>query len=139
MSKTKDLKVEDFLLTEKQLWGLIEDANWTSDGDYRRIGKKYANLSKGHFIQLEEFHRQKLNKLYKFFYDAWLGNDGGEGIDASDDGFGDILNECIGRGKKFYKKVDKEKLQKMARKFDYTESFSYCFHDGCKEHGLWGL
>ena len=139
MSKTKDLKVEDFLLTDKQLWGLIEDANWTSDGDYRRIGKQYAKLSKGHFTQLEEFHRQKLDKLYKFFYDAWLGNDGGEGIDASDDGFGDILNECIGRGKKFYKKVDKEKLQKMATELDYTESFSYCFHQGCKEHGLWEM
>jgi len=124
------------ILTKKELWKLIEKAEWTKDHDFKRIGKKYAKLPKREFHQLDKFHKKKHSNLYNLYYDAWLGNDGGAGIECSDDSWGDLINECVGRGKKFYNKIyrnyDKglKKLQKMAISYDYNESFSYCFHKG---------
>ena len=92
-------------LTKKELWKLIEKGEWEKDHDYKRIGEKYAKLHRGIFHQLDKFHQKKFSNLYNLYYDAWLGNDGGAGIECSDDSWSDLINECIGRGKKFYNKI----------------------------------
>jgi hypothetical protein len=73
---------------------------------------------------LEDFVNNKVIELGKRFHNDWLGD---PGIDVSDDSWGDLRNEVVGRGKEFYENITVRKLQDMANVMDYHESFSYCF------------
>ena len=115
-------------LTEKELWRLIEDATWKVDHDYNRIGDEWSNLDKDIFDQLEEFARRKQSELADKFEDAWLGNDGGDGISVSDDSWSDLTADVVGRGEEFYNAVTADMLRDMADDHDYEENFMYSFH-----------
>lgn len=116
-------------IPEKELWGIIEMANWAKDNNYNRIAKEFNKLPAHKVEKLKEFIYSKHKELNEKFEKAWLGEDGGKGIDVSDDGWSDLRAEVIGRGEKFYNSITKQKLQKMANHLDYTESFLYCLHD----------
>ncbi len=110
-------------LEEKNLWKIIEKAEWKKDHSYDRIAKLWSKLPKSAFEQLEKFIRNKQNSLYKKYEDAWLSD---PGIDIGDDSWGDLLAEVVGRGEKFYNKITIKKLQKMADEEDFEECFIYC-------------
>ena len=111
--------------TKKELWGLIEKADWKSDHNYKRIKTLFTKeLSHEDFIQLKEFVSTKRNELAKKFEQDWLAD---PGIEVSDDGWWDLTAEVVGRGEKFYKGITVKKLQKMARTMDYHENFEYSF------------
>lgn len=112
--------------TEYELWRLIESAKWTSDHDYNRISKEWSELPKEDYKQLANFINKKSGELYDKFEAAWLGSDGGPGIDVGDDSWSDLVYEVIGRGEMFYNSITVEKLRQMADDNDYEESFSYC-------------
>jgi hypothetical protein len=111
-------------LTEKELWKLIEGANWQSDNDYERIATLFKSYPKEVYEQLQNFFGEKSDALRLKFNEAWLGD---PGIGVSDDGWSDLTSEVVGRGEKFYNGITVKKLQKMAKELDYTESFAYCF------------
>lgn len=113
---------------EQKCWKLIEDAKWTLDHDYERIAHSWSELPAKEFKQLETFINERHFELSDKFHDAWLGQDGGEGIPASDDSWSDLLAEVIGRGERFYNNITKEQLTNMAQNFDYEESFLYCLN-----------
>lgn len=116
---------------ENEYWKQIEELEWytdsfISDGDYRRIEQQLIdNFTPSEIKQLDDFVRSKVNELGQRFHNDWLGD---PGIDVSDDGWGDLRNEVVGRGKEFYENITVAKLQEMADNNDYNESFSYCFH-----------
>ena len=111
---------------EDQYWQKIKELEWSKDGDYRRIEQYLKdNFKLTEVKQLKHFVREKVNKLGTQFHNDWLGN---PGIEVSDDGWSDLRNEVVGRGKEFYENITVEKLQEMAGNNDYNESFSYCFH-----------
>ena len=116
---------------EDEYWQQIEELEWytdsfISDGDYKRIEQQLIdNLTPSEIKQLDMFVRSKVNELGKRFHNDWLGD---PGIGVSDDSWGDLRNEVVGRGKEFYENITVAKLQEMADSNDYNESFSYCFH-----------
>ena len=109
-----------------EMWQLIESAQWESDHDYKRIRNEWSKLPENKFEELKEFIYKKSRELGTKYRDAWLGNDGGPGIDASDDGWSDIRYEVVGRGEEFFNSITVEKLREMADEYDYRESFCYC-------------
>ena len=115
---------------EDKYWKQIEELEWytdsfISDGDYKRIEQQLIdNLTPPEIKQLDMFVRSKVNELGKRFHNDWLGD---PGIGVSDDSWGDLRNEVVGRGKEFYENITVAKLQEMADSNDYNESFSYCF------------
>ena len=115
---------KDDKLSEKELWNLIEKAQWSDDHDFERIAKMYKKLPKSEFKQLKKFYDKKLEELNTRFEKDWLGE---PGIDVSDDGWWDLRAEVIGRGKSFYNSITAQKLRKMARTMDYHENFGYSF------------
>ena len=111
---------------EDKYWQQIEELEWSKDGDYERIEQQLIdNLTPPEAKQLDVFVRNKVNELGKRFNNDWLGD---PGISVSDDGWSDLRNEVVGRGKEFYENITVAKLQEMANSNDYNESFSYCFH-----------
>lgn len=111
---------------EQKCWKMIEDAKWKFDHDNKRIAKDWSELPKKEFEMLESFIEEKAWALANKFHDAWLGNDGGPGIDVSDDGWSDLIYDVVGRGERFYDSITVEKLREMANNDDYGESFAYC-------------
>jgi len=111
---------------EDKYWKQIEQLEWPKDADYKRIEEYIKNnYSLNSALQLADFVDNKVIELGKRFNNDWLGD---PGIDVSDDSWGDLRNEVVGRGKEFYENITVEKLQEMANNNDYNESFSYCFH-----------
>lgn len=108
--------------TEKELWALIEKADWKKDHDYNRIRKEFTALPKDTYSQLMNFIDKKHGELYERFKNDWLAS---PGIRCSDDGWSDLIAEVVGRGEKFFKAITVSKLQKMAIELDYEESFVY--------------
>ncbi len=109
----------------KRLWKQVEELNWQSDGDYRRIEeliKNRYNLSSAK--ELAEFVDSKVTELGHEFEKAWLGD---PGIACSDDSWSDLRYEVVGRGQEFFETITTSKLQDMALARDYQESFEYCF------------
>jgi hypothetical protein len=114
--------------TEKELWTIIEQANWKSDHNYKRISEEWSKLDEDTFNQLEEFIGEKMEALYNNYEDAWLNNDGNGGFDVSDDSWMDLRADVVGRGETFYNNITADILRKMAWMDDYEECFSYCLH-----------
>ena len=111
---------------ENEYWQQIEELEWSKDGDYKRIEQQLIdNFKPSEALQLADFVGNKVDELGKRFNDDWLGD---PGIDVSDDSWGDLRNEVVGRGKEFYENITVAKLQEMADNNDYNESFGYCFH-----------
>ena len=109
----------------KRLWKQVEELNWQSDGDYRRIEefiKNRYNLSSAK--ELAEFVDSKATELGHEFEKAWLGD---PGIACSDDSWSDLRYEVVGRGQEFFETITTSKLRDMALDQDYRESFAYCF------------
>ena len=114
------------MINEKKYWQLIQDAQWKLDHSYKRISNEWKTLPDEEFEMLKKFIDKKAGDLDKKYHDAWLGNDGGDGFDVSDDGWSDLRYEVVGRGEEFYNSITVEKLRQMAEDFDYHESFGYC-------------
>lgn len=109
-------------LSEKELWSLIEKANWKSDHDYDRIQKEFEQLPEDVYEQLSEFISLKVKALADKYHDDWLGD---PGIDCGDDSWSDLRADVVGRGEDFYNSISVEKLMEMASNYDYEESFLY--------------
>ena len=110
---------------EDKYWKQIEQLEWPKDADYKRIEEYIKNnYSLNSALQLADFVDNKVIELGKRFNNDWLGD---PGIDVSDDSWGDLRNEVVGRGKEFYENITVAKLQEMANTNDYNESFGYCF------------
>ena len=121
--ENKKIKVMKNL--EENYWKQVEELEWSKDADYKRIEQYLINnLTPSKAIQLEDFVNNKVIELGKRFHNDWLGD---PGIEVSDDSWGDLRNEVVGRGKEFYENITVGKLQEMANTNDYHESFSYCF------------
>ena len=112
--------------TEKELWEIIEKANWKLDHNYNRIVKEWSNLDEDTFVQLARFIRTKASILMNDYEEAWLDRDGNGGISVSDDGWMDLTADVVGRGEQFYNSINADKLRKMADENDYKECFLYC-------------
>tara|TARA_R110000796_G_scaffold100750_1_gene209423 strand:+ start:499 stop:867 length:369 start_codon:yes stop_codon:yes gene_type:complete len=110
---------------EDKYWQQIEELEWSKDADYKRIEQQLKdNLTPTEARQLDDFANNKVIGLGKRFDNDWLGD---PGISVSDDGWSDLRNEVVGRGKEFYESITVAKLQEMANTNDYNESFAYCF------------
>lgn len=110
---------------EDQFWAQIEELEWQKDADYKRIEQYLKdNFTISEAIQLGDFVGEKVNQLYSKYESDWLAE---PGIAVSDDGWSDLLNEVVGRGKEFYENITVKKLQRMANIGDYFENFSYSF------------
>lgn len=112
-------------LSEDELWGLIEKANWSLDHDYRRIEDEFQSLDLDVANQLHEFMIEKQGEICSQYEEDWLGE---PGIEVSTDGWSDLTAEVVGRGKKFHENIDVKQLQAMAINNNYFENFGYSFH-----------
>ena len=112
---------------ESIIWKMVGDLKWKSDHNYNRISLELSNLGEGDFKELKKFVNKKASELYKKYKDAWLGNDGGSGIDVGDDSWSDLIYDVVGRGEDFYNSITTDKLRDMGNDYDFEESFSYCF------------
>ena len=111
-------------LTEAQMWKILEKAKWTSDYDYKRIGKQFAKLPENQQIQLFDFYNEKYWTLYGDNEKYWLKN-----IELGDDSYGDLIAEVVGRGKTFYNNIKPKDLKAMADARDFEEKFGYAFQE----------
>lgn len=110
---------------EDQFWAQIEELKWQKDADYKRIEQYLKdNFTISEVIRLKDFISEKVDSLYSKYESDWLAE---PGIAVSDDGWSDLLNEVVGRGKEFYENITVKKLQRMANIGDYFENFSYSF------------
>ena len=110
---------------EDQYWKQIEELEWSKDHDYKRIEQYLIdNFTAVESVDLMKFTADKQDDLMARFHNDWLAD---PGIEVSDDGWGDLTAEVVGRGKKFYESITVKKLQEMAINRDYYESFSYSF------------
>lgn len=110
---------------EDQFWAQIEELEWQKDADYKRIEQYLKdNFTISEVIRLKDFISEKVDSLYSKYESDWLAE---PGIAVSDDGWSDLLNEVVGRGKEFYENITVKKLQRMANIGDYFENFSYSF------------
>jgi len=108
-----------------RLWKQVEELNWQSDGDYCRIEEFIKNrYNMNSAKELSAFVDSKAAELGREFEKAWLGD---PGIACSDDSWGDLRYEVVGRGREFFETITVGKLQEMADNNDYQESFSYSF------------
>jgi len=108
-----------------RFWKFVEEANWKSDHDEKRISKMlHTNYDEGEIKSLQDTYQTLLDNLNDMFEQDWLGD---PGINVSDDGWWDLRADVIGRGREFYKGVSVEKLQRMANQRDYVENFGYSF------------
>jgi len=115
----------DFGGLEDQFWAQIEKLEWKIDADYKRIEQYLRdNFTISEVIRLKDFISEKVDLLYYKYESDWLAE---PGIAVSDDSWGDLLNEVVGRGKEFYKNITVKKLQQMANIGDYFENFGYSF------------
>ena len=109
----------------KRLWKQVEELNWTSDGDYRRIEEFIKNrYGFSSAKELAEFVNSKYTELNRKFESDWLGD---PGIACSDDSWSDLRYEVVARGQEFFESITVTKMQDMALNQDYQESFAYCF------------
>ena len=114
-------------MEEQVLWKMIEVLNWKRDHSYNRIKGELSVMESDTVIELTQFVDKKVKELHKKYEAAWLGNDGGPGIDVGDDSWGDLIYDVVGRGEKFYNSITTEKLREMGNSYDFAESFIYCF------------
>ena len=109
-----------------RLWNRIEELNWTSDGDYRRIEDFIKNrYSFSSARELAEFVNSRATELCQKYEDAWLGVP--DLAPLWDDSWSDLAYEVVGRGREFFETITASKLREMANTNDYHESFAYCF------------
>jgi hypothetical protein len=110
---------------EAYKWKNIEELEWTTDHDYKRISQYLKdNFTIEESLELAEFVNNKADDLQNRFHNSWLAE---PGIAVSDDGWDDLTSEVVGRGEDFYKNITEEKLQEMAINLDYHENFRYSF------------
>jgi len=114
-------------MEEQVLWKMIEVINWKRDHSYNRIKGLLSVMEPGTVKMLEQFVNNKARELRKKYEAAWLGNDGGPGIDVGDDSWSDLVYDVVGRGEEFYNSITTEKLREMGNSYDFEESFCYCF------------
>ena len=119
------------VLSEDELWDIIESYNWKKDGDYNRIGKDIKKLSTNEYKQLRGFAEAKHQQLTDKYHKEWMSDSFPY---TGDDSWGDLRAEIVGRGKKFYNNINKKKLREMAETQDYNENFLYIF----QKHKDWG-
>lgn len=94
---------------EDQFWAQIEELEWQKDADYKRIEQYLKdNFTISEVIRLKDFISEKVDSLYSKYESDWLAE---PGIAVSDDGWSDLLNEVVGRGKEFYENITVKKLQ----------------------------
>ena len=110
---------------KKDFWDFVKEANWTLDHDYKRIGKLLVGKYKNQRFEFESIYNFLEATLDEKYIENWLDE---PGINCSDDSWGDLLSEVIGRGIDSYNNITVDKLVKMADNRDYTEKFGYCFH-----------
>ena len=71
-----------------RLWNQVEELNWQSDGDYRRIEEFVMNRYDMNSAEdLAEFVNSRAAELGYQFEKAWLGD---PGIACSDDSWSDL-------------------------------------------------
>ena len=114
-------------MEEQVLWKMIEVLNWKRDHNYKRIGEELSVMEPDTVKMLEKFVNDKARELRKKYESAWLGRDGGPGIDVGDDSWSDLVYDVVGRGETFYNSITADKLREMASSRDLEESFCYCF------------
>jgi hypothetical protein len=114
-------------MEEQVLWKMIEVIGWKKDHNYNRIKGELSVMEPDTVKELEQFVNKKARELSKKYEAAWLGNDGGPGIDVGDDSWSDLVYDVVGRGEAFYNSITTEKLREMGNSYDFAESFCYCF------------
>lgn len=114
-------------MEEQVLWKMIEVINWKRDHNYKRIEGELSVMEADTVKELKQFVDKKARELSKRYEAAWLGSDGGPGIDVGDDSWSDLVYDVVGRGEKFYNSITEDKLREMGNSHDFAESFCYCF------------
>lgn len=119
--KTNETTADDLF------WTLVDDVDYKSDDDYKRVRKfimdlfTYGGWGKEEANLLQALLGAKEGALQKAHGDKIK--------NVSDDSWNDLTADIISRGKDFYLKAldDYDMVQKMADDYDYSESFSYGF------------
>jgi hypothetical protein len=109
-------------------WYVIDLLDYKKDNDYKRVNRYLTDLNRLAGVPT------KTIKLIKSILDLKintldLASDGGKGINVSDDSWSDLRYDVVSRGKEFFHEVvdDPSIMEKMAKEYDYTESFAYGF------------
>lgn len=102
-------------------WAAVELVDWKSgtsntEAHMRLVAAGYDMMA------LENAADLKVNPLYKHCYNAKAF----QGL--GDDGYGDAINECVGRGREFYEAILADPEHFASIDGNYRESFAYVWH-----------
>lgn len=115
--------------TSKDFWKFVDSIGWgTKTTDSSAVRSALCTLYTPQEIDaLDAFRSKATGKLHKVV-EAWE-QATGKSCDLGDDGFGDLLNHIVGLGRREFTRVmnNPQLAAKRAHKYDFTESFSYCF------------
>ena len=106
---------------ESVMWQVIEDMNFNERG-HKKAGLYLTNesgLSLDGMRKVESFARGKCRALYQRLFDV-------KGV--SDDSYDDLRWQIVANGEEFYNNITLEKAQSMIDNNEFTECFSYAFH-----------
>ena len=108
-------------------WTLVDDVDYKSDDDYRRVKKFIMDL-----FTYGGWDKKKCNLLQALLgaKQGALEKAHGDKIkNVSDDSWNDLTSDIVSRGKDFFLKAldDYDMVQTMANNNDYSESFAYAF------------
>ena len=119
-------------MSDEIFWKAIADMGWAENGfNYEQIGESLKQRIDAAYepqqaaevkASLLETYNRKSNALY-YRLDKVVNNLG-------DDGYSDLLAHIIGLGQAEYEAVmaDPSLGRERAKRYDFEESFSYCFH-----------
>lgn len=120
-------------ITEEIFWNVVKATQWNeirTNENHTKLGREIIMqwMENNNYLrydvikQLEKIYYKFYNSLYKKLKDIWL-----DKLDISDDTFGDLLDDIIGRGKEVYKSVYNEPSNVFKYAGDIVESFAYIF------------
>jgi hypothetical protein len=113
-------------MSEQEFWNVIEAMSFNTKG-YKEAGRyliEDSGLTIDQMTQVESMARSKVNELYNRLWDV-------RGV--SDDSYSDLIWQIVANGQPAFEKATVQSAQEMIDNGQYTESFSYAFHD------LWDL
>jgi len=113
-------------MNEQEFWNTIEAMSFNTKG-HKEAGRyliEDSGLTIDQMNQVEHMAGTKVKELYERLFEV-------KGV--SDDGYSDLLWQIVANGQPAFEKATVQSAQEMIDNEQYTESFSYAFHD------LWDL
>lgn len=114
--------------TEDAFWEVAEEIGWNRETDCGAVKSQLLDMWDDEFIcSFRGILGEKVSALYQLVEDYERSER--VSCECGDDGFGDLMNDCVGRGREEYERcvADPSIVVARGQASDYTENYGYCF------------